>query len=338
MEVIKQSVGIDIAKNTFTSCVAVIASNQKVRLKRAKTFDNNVKGFSSFMKWVIEQTDSSIKTCFVMEPTGVYHENLAYWLYALGKEVCIPLSNKVKNYAKSLNIRSKTDDIDAKVIALLGAERALEPWKLCSPNLVDLRQLTREYESLQDERSKIGSKIHNIEHAHNVNERIKNRLYKRLELIDLQVQQTVKDMNRLLKKDKILGKKIDNILTIKGVGLITAVTIVAETQGFSLINNRKQLVSYAGYDVVERQSGTSIKGKTRISKKGNHHIRRILHFPALVAATHSPSIKTFYNRVNEGKSSKKIGCVAVQKKLLVMMYSIWKNNTTYSEDYTGNSN
>ena len=75
---------------------------------------------------------------------------------------------------------------------------------------------------------------------------------------------------------------------IKGIGITTAATIIAETDGFILIKNRSQLISYAGYDVIENQSGSSINGKTKISKKGNKYIRRALHFPALSAVKREP--------------------------------------------------
>lgn len=91
-------------------------------------------------------------------------------------------------------------------------------------------------------------------------------------------------------------------------------------------------MSYAGLDVVEKQSGTSVKGRTRISKRGNSHIRRVLHFPALSAVKYASPIKSFYERVNQNKASKLVGAIAVQRKLLILMYTIWKNDTYYIEE------
>src|SRR5690606_36897958 len=95
----------------------------------------------------------------------------------------------------------------------------------------------------------------------------------------------------------------------------------------------KQLVSYAGYDVVQRESGTSVKGKTRISKKGNRYIRNALYFPAMVACRHNSVLKEAYTRIIQKKPSKMVGQVAVQRKLLILMYTLWKNDTVFIENY-----
>jgi transposase len=106
--------------------------------------------------------------------------------------------------------------------------------------------------------------------------------------------------------------------------------IAAETNGFILFDNAASLVSYAGYDVVENQSGKHT-GRTRISKKGNSRIRRILHMPSLCAIRDDqPQFKNLYERVYERTKIKMKGYVAVQKKLLVMMYYLWKKNEQYN--------
>jgi len=121
-----------------------------------------------------------------------------------------------------------------------------------------------------------------------------------------------------------LLRKVDNVCSIKGVAFLTAITIISETNGFELIENKAQLVSYAGFDVVERQSGSSVRGKTRISKKGNSHIRRALHYPALSAVRYEGQLRELYKRVTERNPKvKMIGLVAVQRKLLVLIYTLW---------------
>ncbi|MEP5341590.1 MAG: IS110 family transposase [Algibacter sp.] len=99
------------------------------------------------------------------------------------------------------------------------------------------------------------------------------------------------EIEKLIKSDQELNKKVEKLLTIKGVGILTIATILAETLGFQHVKNIKQLVSYAGYDVVQRESGTSVKGKTRISKKGNRYIRNALYFPAMVACRYNENLK-----------------------------------------------
>jgi hypothetical protein len=137
----------------------------------------------------------------------------------------------------------------------------------------------------------------------------------------------------LIDSDEVIKQKVSNICKIKGIGILTAATILAETNGFELFKNYKQLVSYAGFDIVERESGT-ITGKTKISKKGNGHIRRALFMPAFVAVRYNEKpASDLYNRTIEKHGIKMKSYVAVQKKLLVLIYHIWKKNEEYDSNY-----
>jgi len=130
-----------------------------------------------------------------------------------------------------------------------------------------------------------------------------------------------------------LKEKIDILSSIKGAGELTAATIIGETNGFALFENYKQLVSYAGYDVIENQSGDHV-GKTKISKKGNSHIRRILHMAALNVVTYK--VKPFvdlYERVYQRTNVKMKGYVAVQRKLLVILFALCKKNQKFDPQH-----
>lgn len=139
-------------------------------------------------------------------------------------------------------------------------------------------------------------------------------------------------IKRLIENDEKLKSKYEKITAIKGIGLMGFSVVVAETNGFELFENMPQLVSYAGYDVVENQSGART-GKTRISKKGNAHIRRILHMPAFNAVKHEPSFKAFHERIYGQSHLKMKAYVAVQKKLLCLMYTLWKKDEAYDPDF-----
>jgi len=127
--------------------------------------------------------------------------------------------------------------------------------------------------------------------------------------------------------------KVKNVLTIKGIGIMTVAVILAETQGFEFVQNIRQLCSYAGYDVIQRESGISVSGKTKISKKGNSRIRGAMHFPALVASRHNSLMKTTYQRINSRNTYNMVGATAIQRKILVLIYTLWKNDTVFDENY-----
>ncbi|NCX95061.1 MAG: IS110 family transposase [Chitinophagia bacterium] len=131
-------------------------------------------------------------------------------------------------------------------------------------------------------------------------------------------------MRQHIDSDEDVAKRIDNICQIKGVGLQTVAVLITETNGFALFKNYSQLVSYAGYDVVENQSGNHV-GKTKISKKGNSRIRRALHLPAfnVVRYKQKPFIDLFERTLAKHQIKMK-SYVSVQKKLLVLVYTLWK--------------
>ena len=124
----------------------------------------------------------------------------------------------------------------------------------------------------------------------------------------------------------------EKIETIKGLGFITIIKVLTETNGFLLFKSIRQLVSYAGLDVIEKESGKYI-GKTKISKKGNARIRSALYMPAMSAAQHNRTLKVFYNRINESRTIKKQGLIAVMRKLLILIYTLWKKEEEYIENY-----
>jgi transposase len=129
------------------------------------------------------------------------------------------------------------------------------------------------------------------------------------------------------------GIKVETITTIPGVGKLTAIIVLAETNGFELIRNKRQLISYSGLDIREKQSGTSVKGKPRISKKGNRHLRKAMHLPALSAIKHNEQFKAVFTRLVSRHGIKMKAAVALQRKLLELIYVIWKTDKDYVKDY-----
>ena len=159
------------------------------------------------------------------------------------------------------------------------------------------------------------------------------RMKGRLKLIAKQVAETEAEINQQIEKESWLKEKIKKVCTIKGVGFITAVTVIVETNGFHLIRNKKQLVSYAGLDVITKDSGTSVRSKPRISHRGNKYLRKCLHFPALSAIRSSDQMKNLFVRLVGKHGIKMKAAVAVQRKLLILIYTLWKKDEVFNKDY-----
>ncbi|WP_317044777.1 transposase [Olleya sp. Bg11-27] len=135
------------------------------------------------------------------------------------------------------------------------------------------------------------------------------------------------------KEHKQAEEELKNICTIPGVGMLTAVIVIAETNGFELIRNKKQITSYAGLDIKEKQSGTSIRSKTRISKKGNRNLRKAMHLPSLSAVKYNKTHKELYLRLTAKSGVKMKGLIAVQRKLLELIYVVYKNKEGFIQNY-----
>jgi len=331
----KQSVGIDIAKKTFTACVCKRTSdiNQGFLLSEVRTFTNDKTGFNQLTKWVSKNIEKGQPTSFAMEATGIYYEQLAYHLHSIGKRVSVLLPNKVTHFTKSLNIKTKTDEIDASVIAMMSCERLLGEWVPASPIFKRLRSITRVYQAPVGDKTQTISRLKGVECGFEPVEEVLEIHRSTIKNIDKELKRLVCMMRDTLKSDKDIWSKVENLLTISGIGFKTVAIILAETQGFALIKNQRQLVSYCGFDVIKRESGTSIKGRTKISKKGNSRIRGAMFMPSMTAIRYNEKLKIVYDRINEGKQTKSIGLVAVQRRLLVLMYSLWKKNEAYYENY-----
>lgn len=330
---LKYSVGIDVAKTKFDCCISVIARDQSITIKGTRKFDNTIKGIKALIVWSKSKHKLDIPMVFLMEATGVYHENLVLTLYNQGLDVIVVLPNKAKKYMQSFGYKSKNDKIDARGLSRMGAEQHLDLWHPYSENIYPLRSLTRHNENLQQEKTVAGNRLEAQTYSSHPNKSVCKHLNSMIKLIDKQIVQTKSEINTLIENDVILKEKVEKVETIKGVGRITVATIIAETNGFTLFNNMRQLTSFAGYDIVEKQSGNT-NGKTRISKRGNSHIRRALHMPSFSAVKHDyQNFGIFYKRVYENTGYKMKGYTAVQRKLLCLIYTLWNKNEPYIENY-----
>ncbi len=327
---LKYCAGLDVSSKDFHACLSVIDSLQKVTVKCSSKFANNSNGFNSLDAWLVKHhKQKDIPLVVVMEATGVYYENLALFLYLKGYQVSVVLPNKAKKYLQATGLKSKNDTIDAQGLSRMGAEQSLDLWQPKDEYFYQLRSLTRQHQSLQELKTNVNNQLHADQHGMYQNEVVISQLMVLIKTINAQIEEMEKVIVAHLNKDAEVAKLVEGITLIKGVGALTVAIILAETNGFALFKNIPQLISFAGYDVVENQSGNHV-GKTRISKQGNGHIRRCLHLPALsvVRCQQSPFIQLF-NRTLQRHGIKMKSYVAVQKKLLVLIYVMWKKKEAY---------
>ena len=334
-EISRIAVGLDIGKDYIDVCIKYQDSSTNVTIKGTRKFNNTPKGRESIVNYLKKKLLPNVDHLVILEATGVYYENIAHLLTNSGYNLTVVLPKRSAYFAKSDNQKTKNDKEDSKMLAQMGLEKfgTLNRWTAPTSHMRELRQLVRYRAQLVHHRSQFKQQIHSLNHSFKPSSVVMEGQNAHVEYLNTLIVEIEKSIEICVKKDADMFERITNVCTIKGIRLITAATVVAETYGFALFSSIPQLVSYSGYDVVENRSGNRI-GKTKISKKGNSRIRAALHFPALVAKKHEPHLKSFYERIlKRNPKIKMIACVAVQRKLLVLIYTLYRKNVSYNPNY-----
>lgn len=332
-KVVKQVAGIDVSQKELVVCLGRMYEDLSPQLYGHGSFPNTAAGMQKLIKWVQQQTIPGVTLRYVMEATGVYHESLAYFLDEQGCSVSIILPNKISNYARTLDTKTVTDKTASQAIAMFGLERKLSDWKRPAKVFKTLRQLTREREQLVQMRTMVKNHLHAERAEVHPNKDSIGRMNKQIALFTKQIAEIKASITGVISHNEAMKSAATLCCSIPGVGELTAAIVLAETNGFELIRSKKQLVSYAGLDVKEKQSGTSIKGKPRISKKGNRYLRKAMHMPALGAIRHDERFKGIFSRLVGKHGIKMKAVVAVQRKLLELIYILYKTQTKYNPDH-----
>ena len=298
MKIIKQNAGLEVDSKKLKVSFQVLKEDLTLKTKASKSFSNTQPGIEALENWLNKKRLTGLDVHLTMEATGVYYENLAYHFHSKkGFIVHVVLPNMSNAFFKSHNLKSKTDEIDAVGLGMMGLERNLAVWQPISPQMRILKKLARERLRIVKEKTLVTNQLRSEKSSYKPSSTAIDRFEKRLSFLKEQIKEIEKELAEEVTKDKELQQRIDHVCTAKGVGFITAIGVVAELNGFTLFKNRNQVVSYNGYDIVKRQSGTSVKGKTKISKKGNSYVRQMLYMAAMSATVHDEHHKAYYDRI-----------------------------------------
>lgn len=333
---IRYAVGIDVSMDHFHVCFKGLTDQDEEKIIGTRKFTNTDKGLGVFKKWIEQKRKVKNIPCrILMEVTGVYHENLLYFLHKNGYYVSLEQGRRVKNYLKSLGYDSKTDKDDSKGIASMALYRTIKEWKPVSQSLHQIRQMVRYRSSLIDNKVAFQNQLHAIKHSRFTHRDIISSIKRLVGQTEKDIKAMEDKIKKLVKEDQQLWSRMEPIIqSFPGVGFITLITILAEADGFSSIESAKQLTKYAGYDVIQNQSGR-FSGKTRISKQGNARLRKTMYMPALalVRTKKTPLYDLYLRLVQRNGGLKKKAQVAVQRKMLCIIFTLWKSGEKYDPEY-----
>ena len=334
MQLVKQNIGLEVDAKKVKVSYQCLWSDWTTKVIGSRTFANGPQGFRELKKWIEKKRKPGSTVHLTMEATGVYYERLAYYFHAQGAYILhVLLPNISKSYRKSLNLKSKTDEIDAGMLAQLGLERQLNPWEPMSDQMRELKKLNRQRLQLMKDKTMVSNQLHAEQASYKPSNKAIKRYKGLIQFIEKQVQEIDRELKQKVKQDPELSQRIENVCTAKGLGFTTVCGVVAELNGFALFKNRNQLVSYVGYDVVKNESGTSVKGPTKISKKGNSQVRHMMFMAAMSAAVHDDHHKSYYQRIVDKTDIKMKANVAIQRKLLLLIYALFTKNEPYDPNY-----
>ena len=256
MPLLKCVDGIDVSMKTLEVPFGTTDTEQHVVLSPSKTFSNAPAGFKQLLCWASQAFSTlAIPIVFVMEATGVYYERLAHFLYLNKRPLAVVLPNKIKNLAKSLQSKSKTDPLDAAAITRFGLDRQLTLWSPPIDTVKALHNLSREYHALKSTITTIKNQRHALCVSFDPQRGSLTRKSQLLKLLTRQCKQIESELHRFVDADPVLAERVATISTIKGIGFITVVSVLAKTRCFEHVTNPKQIASYAGPNVVFNNSG-----------------------------------------------------------------------------------
>ena len=311
--------GIDIAKQRVE--VALLVEGKV----KNKSFKNAPDGFEALALWLRKLDVQQVSAC--LEATGNYGEDLAIYLHEAGHTVSIVNPARIKGFAQSELTRTKTDKVDAGIIARFCLAMKPESWIPPSPEIRSLRALVRRADSLIDMRSQEKNRLGT---AH---ESVTPLIKEHIDYLDKEIGKVRDQIADLIDRDPNLRQKKDLLASIPGIGMATIAALLADLDNLGKFTHVRQLVAFIGLAPRETLSGSSIKGKPRLCKTGNARLRKALYMPALVSIRYNPIMIAFYNRLKEkGKNGKVIVC-AIMRKLVHVIFGILKSGKKYDPNY-----
>lgn len=319
--------GIDIAKLKFNLCL--INTNGKLK---HKLFPNTSTGFAQLHEWLSKQGVERIHAC--LEATGSYGEALARVLHEAGHTVSVINPAAIKAFAQSRLSRTKTDRVDAELIARFCLAQAPPAWTPLPQEVRELQALVRRLESLIEMRVMEENRLSSIITVETVRSSVEahlsylNQEIKRTEeLIHNHIHNHIQNHLGLKQQSQLLD-------SIPGIAETTAALLLSEITDIKQYRSARQVAAYAGLVPRERQSGSSVRGRTRLSKIGNARLRRALYFPAITALRCSPFFQQWAEGLQErGKSKMSVIC-AVMRKLVHLAYGVLKSGKPFDPDWS----
>jgi transposase len=319
------AIGIDIAKTSFTLCWA----QSLTTLSAIQTFENAQTGYDTAHALLTGHAVLPATSLVVMEATSVYWEACACWFHQHGYQVSVVNPARVAAFARSELRRRKTDALDAALLVRFAFRMQPACWQPPAHDMEALHQLMRQREAYVQIRTQLQNQRHaGMHHASPCQEAVAS-LQRTLDALANEITALEEAIKRRFAAHPEWQAMLDRLMTMTGVGLVVATTLVIETHGLRDFHSSAQLCAYAGISPVLCRSGTSVHQREHISKIGNPHVRKAAYHAAVWAVRHCQPLREFYDRLLKRHKPKKVARVAVARKILRIAFAL----ITHEQDF-----
>lgn len=318
-------VGIDVSKAKL-DCTLLL-DVQTLRC-RSKSVPNTAEGVKGLLQWIERQSGCTPEQVRVaLEPTGVYHEAAALALYEAGVRVVVVNPAQLRDFAKGHAVRTKTDAKDSLVLALCAAQVKLVPWRPAPAEVRELRALMSRLEVVEGE---LRSELNRQEKAQIAADPqlVQSSIAEAIVFWEAERKRLQQAIEEHIDRHPGLKSEQARLLSIPAIGEKTANRMLCILHA-GQFRRAAQLAAYLGVVPVEHLSGTSIRGRARLSKAGNARIRAALYMAAVTAIRHNPDVRALYQRLLSRGKAKMSALCAAMRKLVHICFGVFKNDQPY---------
>ena len=310
-------IGIDVSKKKLDICAIFEGKTKK------KIVDNSVSGFKFLRNWISQNNIKNPHIC--MESTGCYSEGVAEFFHKLGFKVSVVNPLQIKAFRNIKLIRQKTDSVDAKVIAEFCLQNDPSPWNPRSPEKKELHNINVRISALKTEVNRASNALENK----NLSKVILKSIHDEIKFLKNQIALLEDEAQKIIYSNQNLKEQFDRITKIKGVGEKLALAIIADMPDVSNFQKSGQFSAFAGVSPSHFQSGSSVRGKSHISRLGSKSIRKVLYMSALVVKNHNPHFQKFVQKLQKKGKAPKVIIVAIMRKLMCILFGMLKNPSNF---------
>lgn len=321
-------IGIDVSKAKLDCSLLLDAASTK---RRAKSVANSRTGVAELLAWCTKQNVNLSELHAILEGTGVYHEQAALALHDAGATVSVVNPAQVKDFGRSLGVRTKTDGVDSLVLARYGALLKPKAWTPPAQEARILQALLSRREAIAQDLQRERNRLEKAD-VTDTPPLIRQSLVDSMAFLEKQLAKLQQDIDDHINRHPNLKIDRDLLISIPAVGPQVGNHLLAVIHNHHF-QSAEQLAAYLGLVPVERQSGTSVRGRPRLSKAGPARIRAVLYMAAIVGTQYNPHIKAMYQRLQERGKTKMSALGAAMRKLVHLCFGVLKTRQPYQPNY-----